>query len=487
MRDEFGTHTASSFGDGWRRDTEEKQKEHFLPTLGSMTLQFNAVSGGPVGLDEREKRVFNLQLRAFNLTALLWLQQGERGLSVVRLELDDRQGSVDIFLGVFCVKQDGPAQACALRLDSVTVVFADGFWRLEDSLARKMGLMGTNGLRPQRDSSLHWALDGDEHTAFRSAAPLQQDQALVIDLEMAYALTRFTLKEEEGFECGACVLEASVDRLNWALIHTFTEGVGENVTFAERQRAGRQQGADGADGSEAQERDVLPTVARFIRVRATETEDRVRMHWYWGVFELQVFGEELRDSVATEAPIWYEEAAGRGPAKEAEGAKEGGAGEHPATHATDSDMTTSFVTRTPPSGSNGGQALVLDLQEAYELALVTVWQNETRACTVCVLQRSLDGEAWEDLQFMVHTDGMVMVGFAPGDRENPPVVARFIRALVAAPMETPWEVIEMQAFGVPAKTEPKPSVLDVVEKEDEEEEREEGEAEGEEQAEASTE
>ena len=34
-------------------------------------------------------------------------------------------------------------------------------------------------------------------------------------------------------------------------------------------------------------------------------------------------------------------------------------------------MTTSFVTRTPPSGSNGGQALVLDLQEAYELALVT--------------------------------------------------------------------------------------------------------------------
>lgn len=115
----------------------------------------------------------------------------------------------------------------------------------------------------------------------------------------------------------------------------------------------------------------------------------------------------------------------------------------PLSHATDSDTTTSFVTTGPPVGLFDDDGIVIDLQEPKLIALIVVWQNETRVCSTCMLQKSLNGNQWEDIQLMVHTDGMVLAGFGP----DAGVVARYIRLTVVEPMQTPWEVVDLEIYG----------------------------------------
>jgi hypothetical protein len=88
-------------------------------------------------------------------------------------------------------------------------------------------------------------------------------------------------------------------------------------------------------------------------------------------------------------------------------------------------------------------ALVIDLLDAYMLALIIVWQNEALACTMCMIQKSLDGEEWDDIQLMVHTDGMVVAGFGPEAN----MTARYIRFAVIEPMPHAWEVTDIQVYG----------------------------------------
>jgi hypothetical protein len=160
-----------------------------------------------------------------------------------------------------------------------------------------------------------------------------------------------------------------------------------------------------------------------------------------GLVEFEVYGDELDESLARDAPIWLE--GGRAMVAADEVQDEGGAVRGPLSYATDSDMSTSFVTIGNPAGLLDNDGLVIDLQDPHSIALVVVWQNATRVCTTCMLQKSLDGEAWEDIQLMVHTDGMVLAGFGV----DAGVVARYIRFTVVEAMQTPWEITDLQVFG----------------------------------------
>jgi hypothetical protein len=64
----------------------------------------------------------------------------------------------------------------------------------------------------------------------------------------------------------------------------------------------------------------------------------------------------------------------------------------------------------------------------------------------------LDGEEWEDIQLMVHQDGMVLAGFGPAAN----VVARYIRMTVIEAMATPWEIVDIEIYGVAHVEEPSP-------------------------------
>ena len=126
----------------------------------------------------------------------------------------------------------------------------------------------------------------------------------------------------------------------------------------------------------------------------------------------------------------------------------------PLSYASDGDTTTSFVTDGHPAGLMDNDGVVVDLMDRHLIALIVIWQNETLACSMCMIQKSLNGEDWDDIQLMVHTDGMVVAGFGPDAN----IVARYIRLAVVEPMEHAWEIVideldlEMGGDAVPYAT-----------------------------------
>jgi tetratricopeptide (TPR) repeat protein len=450
VKDEYGKHTAGNGANGWGDSGAQAEKSWFIPTSGRLQLFFNADdSANSKGKDTVpdlpiEMRVFNIDIRDYDFAELLAMPNEQSGVSFLRLDIDNRQGPVDVFVGLSRITTVSEGQT-KLRLDSLTAVFSDDYWQMKESLTRKMGLLTEGGMDAAESSSIHYAVDGDNSTTFETAGALEQDQALVVDLQVIYNLRKAVLIEEPGHECHACAIEVSVDRLWWWPLHTFTRGVGETAEW--RQRHEDDLGVGPTE---------FPIVARYVRVVATADEWREHKP-YWGVTEFEVFGDELGDSLIADAPVWLEggdsmtaldEEIVGGDEDDEEGNDEEQEDDEPMrrgplSYATDGDTSTSFVTALPPMGLLENDALVIDLLDIQMLALIVVWQNESLACTMCMIQKSLDGEEWDDIQLMVHTDGMVVAGFGPDAN----VVARYIRFAVIEPMPHAWEVIDIAVHG----------------------------------------
>eukprot|EP01052_Picozoa_sp_SAG31_P000837 SAG31_NODE_26_length_32985_cov_39.054096_2_plen_229_part_00 len=215
-----------------------------------------------------------------------------------------------------------------------------------------------------------------------------------------------------GRECQTCVVEVSVDQLWWWPIHTFRQGVGEEIEF--RSRVENTVDADVVAASD------FPVIGRYVRIRQTQNEWRQHQP-AWSVSEFEVYGDELGESIAADASIWIE------------GDTLHASDDSPLSAALDSDMASSFLSTTAPAGEIAGDAIVIDLLSPYRLALVAMWQNESLACQPeCIMQGSTDGEHWMEIGIMAHIDGMVLAGFGPDDG----VIAQYIRFAVIQPMET---------------------------------------------------
>merc|ERR1712224_16767 len=109
----------------------------------------------------------------------------QSGVSFLRLDIDNRKGPVDVFVGLSRITSVPEGQT-KLRLDSLTAVFSDDYWTIKDSLTRKMGLLTEGGMDAAETSSIHYAVDGDNSTTFETADALELDQALVVDLQVIY-------------------------------------------------------------------------------------------------------------------------------------------------------------------------------------------------------------------------------------------------------------------------------------------------------------
>ena len=132
-------------------------------------------------------RVFNIDIRDYEFEELMAMPNGGAGVSFLRLDIDNRQGPVDVFVGLSRVTTATEGQT-KLRLDSVTAVFDPAYWTLKESLSRKMGLLTEGGMEAAETSSIHYAVDGDNTTVFQTDGGLKQDQALVVDLQVIYNL-----------------------------------------------------------------------------------------------------------------------------------------------------------------------------------------------------------------------------------------------------------------------------------------------------------
>jgi hypothetical protein len=68
---------------------------------------------------------FNLDIRDFNFTELLTMPDGHSGQASLRLDIDDRQGPIDVFVGLSRdLTHNG--DVTKLRLDFLTTVFSEG-------------------------------------------------------------------------------------------------------------------------------------------------------------------------------------------------------------------------------------------------------------------------------------------------------------------------------------------------------------------------
>ena len=258
VRDEYGQATA---GD---RRSQSNTGHNFgenldVPVSGSLSLQFAAPLGSV--LDE-DKRHIDIEFQEYQVSDLLKLEDGAKGLVDLRFTLDNREGNVYIFLAVSrYTKSTGQP---ALRLDGLTVNFEPGYWIKKKSIARKRKVAPMNGLESAGGSSMHNAFDGDLSTHFKSAQPLIKDQAMVVDLDMIYQLSKIEVKEQMGHECVACSIEISCDQKKWWPVHVFTAGVGEVVEW--KTHAAEEQDSMGFIVQGAVPKLIL---ARFVRIVAT--------------------------------------------------------------------------------------------------------------------------------------------------------------------------------------------------------------------------
>eukprot|EP01043_Picozoa_sp_COSAG02_P041470 COSAG02_NODE_3441_length_6735_cov_38.359233_1_plen_1640_part_10 len=266
VKDEYGKHTAGDGANGWGDSGVQAEKSWFIPTSGRLQLFFNVDdSGNAKGKDSApelplDMRVFNIDIRDYDFAELLDMTNEQAGVSFLRLDIDNRRGPVDVFVGLSRIT-GVPEGQTKLRLDSLTAVFSDEYWTIKDSLTRKMGLLTEGGMDAAETSSIHHAVDGDNSTTFETAEALKADQALVVDLQVIYNLRKAVLVEQPGHECHACAIEVSVDRLWWWPLHTFTRGVGETVEWRQRRE-------DSIDLGPTN----FPIVARYIRLVATADE-----------------------------------------------------------------------------------------------------------------------------------------------------------------------------------------------------------------------
>ena len=293
VKDEYGKHTAGDGANGWGDSGAQAEKSWFIPTDGRFQLFFNAddstnAKGKNANPDlPVEMRVFNIDIRDYDFAELMAMPNEQSGVSFLRLDIDNRQGPVDVFVGLSRVTTVSEGQT-KLRLDSLTAVFSPEYWLMKDSLSRKMGLLTEGGMDASETSSIHHAVDGDNSTTFETAGALEQDQALVVDLQVIYNLRKAIIVEQPGHECHACAIEASVDRLWWWPLHTFTRGVGEEVEW--RQRTEDETGIGAAE---------FPIVARYVRLVATADEWREhKPHWVRCIASTGLHCRRLRLSLA---------------------------------------------------------------------------------------------------------------------------------------------------------------------------------------------
>ena len=258
VRDEFGQATAGDKSS--QSNTGHNSGESLdVAVAGSMSLSFAA----PLGtvLDE-DKRHIDIEFQEYHVSDLLKLEDGEKGLVDLRFALDNREGGVYIFLAVSrYTKSTGQP---ALRLDTLTVIFEPGYWVKKKSIARKRKVAPMGGLESASGSSMHNAFDGDLATFFKSANPLVKEQAIVVDLNMIYQLSKIEVKEQIGHECIACSIEISCDQTKWWPVHMFTAGVGEIVEW-------KTEAAEEQDSMGFVVQGMVPKLilGRFVRIIAT--------------------------------------------------------------------------------------------------------------------------------------------------------------------------------------------------------------------------
>ena len=147
-----------------------------MPTMGSMNLGFTADMRE---VRDEEKRNFNIDYQEYSLKELLAMPENATGIADLMFRLDNREGPVYIFLAV--TSGVNAAKQAALFLDSVTVYFTHGYWKLQMSLARKQKLATLGGLKAL-------AVVGNLATIFKSESSLLRGQAILVDLQMVYAL-----------------------------------------------------------------------------------------------------------------------------------------------------------------------------------------------------------------------------------------------------------------------------------------------------------
>eukprot|EP01052_Picozoa_sp_SAG31_P000836 SAG31_NODE_26_length_32985_cov_39.054096_1_plen_1525_part_10 len=198
VKDEFGKHTQGETGSaGWGGGDGRQEKPWFIPAQGSLKLFFNAQRSGNTATYNsltEDQWAFSLEAREYDFSELVPSSDGSRGVAMLRLMIDDREGPVDIFIGLARLNSAGQAST-TLRLDSVTAVFSETYWVKKTSLTRKMGILMEGTLAEAAGSSIHYAIDGDRDTSFMSAGPLLADDALAVDLQMIYHFSKLKLAE----------------------------------------------------------------------------------------------------------------------------------------------------------------------------------------------------------------------------------------------------------------------------------------------------
>ena len=299
------------------------------------------------------------------------------------------------------------------------------------------------GLGAAAGSSVHHAFDSDPATWFRSAAPLTVGQAFVTDLTMIYRLSKIEVKQQPGHTCAQCKIELSCDQQTWWPVHTFTAAPNEVVEWeTEAVEAHDELGFPVLGAA------PFPILARFVRFVATAPTPAPPPRAdgkggtmqvsapAWHVQEVEVFGEELGDSLTVDAPVWLGQKGGAGgqPPLEAQA-------DHPPSAATDADLNTGFRSLAAPAV---GHTLSLDLQAVYRLALVELYQAAGRQCTQCVVEHSVDQQSWA-----VTTRVEGLRGFAAYGPEKQ-AEARYMQVVVGEKMSTVWEITELQVYGVPS-------------------------------------
>ena len=412
VRDEFGHATA-----GTGKDAGDS-KRYELKLKGGINVAFTAQLGD---VHDEEKRNFNINYQEYDLTELVAMPDGATGIADLMYRLDDREGPIYLFLSV--TRSVNPAGAPVLLLDAVTVAFTHGHWSKQMSLARKQKVATMSGLEPGHGSLLQHALDGDV-SVFKSALPLKQGQALLVDLQMVYSINRIEVKEEAAHDCVMCSFEVSCDQRKWYPLHAFTPGLHESVDLNIAESA-RTHDYDYLTG----ENQTTPVLARFVRIIATGDQDVAAK--YWGLQEFLVFGEQIPDSLAMEALVYLSD-------------RLQSQADFPASHATDENAKSVFKSL---GAGKRDDAIIVDLQDKFTLAMVELHQPSDVGCKECVIEMSADGKSWNEFLHMGNS-GSNLVTFG----RHEVVDAQYVRVRLLQPMQTVWEVTDIGVYGIQRTT-----------------------------------
>eukprot|EP01052_Picozoa_sp_SAG31_P011303 SAG31_NODE_637_length_13337_cov_23.061867_7_plen_1675_part_00 len=408
VKDEFSYATT-----GTENKHTPQHARYTLQPRSGINIAFAAQLGDA---DNEDKRIFSINYQEFDVHELLLMPNGSTGIADLMYRLDDREGPVYIFLGV--TRSIDHDKKPILLFDSVAVAFTAGHWTKQSSLARKQKMATMNGLEAGHGTSLHSAVDGDI-SIFKSSTPLKRGQAIVVDLQMVYSISRIEAKQEASHECEHCSFDVSCDQRNWFPLHNFSleqhESFETNAVLPSR--AYRYDNLIG-------ENQTPPVFARFVRIIATR--DQESAVGYWGLQEFLVFGDEMPSSLAVDAPVYLSDHL-RAQA------------DHPASHATDENSKSAFKSA---GAGKRGDAITIDLQDMFSLCMLEIHQPRDFGCKNCVLEASSNGETWKETLNLGKT-GSNLVAF---DRQNL-ADARYVRVRLLSPMQTVWQVTDIGVYG----------------------------------------